>query len=257
MNLGKKIFLLTLLLLLLIVSCVYRHTKEFMDEGLIAESKVVKDQTNSKIQTTIPTENKSEKPPLLQSDNQEKNLKNNIDEQKVIDEKLDNSSEKITNQDSINKKEEIKKPEPIQLIRIDKGYRRSNGEFFYYELSPKSKAIQDKLYNIMRDEKFVFVGKEKIEYTKKNDEILNKIIKIMNDNPNLKFEIAGHVLIDKNNEKYNKYISVMRAANIKKELISRGISKRRMKGRGYGSKIPLIQDKVKLINRIEFNIIGE
>jgi len=30
-----------------------------------------------------------------------------------------------------------------------------------------------------------------------------------------------------------------------------------MKGRGYGDKIPLIQDEIKIFNRIEFNIIGE
>ncbi|WP_419782672.1 OmpA family protein [Malaciobacter marinus] len=163
----------------------------------------------------------------------------------------DSVTEKI-----IKIEEEIKKPEPIILKRVDDGYRRSNGELSYKDLSKKSKAIQDELYSIMRDESFEF-SKAGIDYLSKNDELLNKIYKIMENNDNLSFEIAGHVSIRPGDDKYNRYISVMRAANIKKKLISMGIKNTRMKGRGYGDKIPLIQDEIKIFNRIEFNIIGE
>ncbi|WP_165772940.1 OmpA family protein [Malaciobacter marinus] len=163
----------------------------------------------------------------------------------------DSVTEKI-----IKIEEEIKKPEPIILKRVDEGYRRSNGELSYKDLSKKSKAIQDELYSIMRDESFEF-SKAGIDYLSKNDELLNKIYKIMENNDNLSFEIAGHVSIRPGDDKYNRYISVMRAANIKKKLISMGIKNTRMKGRGYGDKIPLIQDEIKIFNRIEFNIIGE
>ncbi|AXH08445.1 hypothetical protein CP960_11115 [Malaciobacter halophilus] len=244
MQVGKKVFLLSLLLLLLIVSCVYKHTKEFFDNStVVTEEKVVKleEKTEQPREISLPDEEIKEESvavELLPADTKDKEVHESV-------------TEKITKIE-----EEIKDPEPIILKRKDDGYRRSKGEFFYYELSEKSKEIQDKLYTIMKDEPFKF-NRNGIEYLKKNDELLNKIYKIMINNENLKFEIAGHVSIKPDDKKYNKYISVMRAANIKKKLISMGISKRRMKARGYGDAIPFIQDDIKIFNRIEFNIIGE
>lgn len=231
MQVGKKIFLLSLLLLLLIVSCVYKHANEFMNStASVVEDKVVQLQENNN------------------SDVVEVELE-------PIDLQLNEAHESVTEK-IIKIEEEIKEPEPIILKRVDEGYRRSNGELSYKDLSKKSKAIQDELYSIMRDESFEF-SKEGIDYLSKNDELLNKIYKIMKNNDNLSFEIAGHVSIRPGDDKYNRYISVMRAANIKKKLISMGIKNTRMKGRGYGDKIPLIQDEIKIFNRIEFNIIGE
>ncbi|RXJ93593.1 hypothetical protein CRV00_10075 [Malaciobacter molluscorum] len=254
MNLGKKVFLLSLLLLLLIVTCVYKHTKEFMNEVSITQEQVANKE--EKVQASeIKQSQKEAESEQVTSENNEKH-EANLDES--IQSNNETTNDKITKFEEQNQQiEEIKQPNLIILKRKDEGYRRSNGEFFYYELSPKSKEIQDKLYTIMKNEPFIFGKDDGIDYLKINDDLLNKIIKIMQDNPNLKFEIAGHASIRPDDDRYNKYISVMRAANIKKELIARGISKRRMKARGYGDKIPLIQDQIKLFNRIEFNIIGE
>ncbi|RXJ97979.1 hypothetical protein CRU98_11815 [Arcobacter sp. CECT 8986] len=254
MNLGKKVFLLSLLLLLLIVTCVYEHTEEFMNGASINQKQVAVKEEQVQPVKIEPTQNEAQEEQVIPENNE----KQDEISQENIEPKVETTNEKITKvEEQTQQIEEIKEPEPIILKRKDEGYRRSNGEFFYYELSPKSKEIQDKLYTIMRTEPFVFGKNDGINYLKRNDELLNKIIKIMKDNPKLKFEIAGHSSIRPNDDRYNTYISVMRAANIKKELIARGISKRRMKARGYGDKIPLIQDQIKLFNRIEFNIIGE
>lgn len=254
MELGKKVFLLSLLLLLLIVSCVYKHTKEFVNVvPIVIEEKViveepVEDKTN--IENPIIEETIIENEEKEESTNEVVSLQ--IEPNDEISKEVNASvSEKITKIE-----EEIKEPKEVILKRIDEGYRRSNGELFYIDLSSNTKKIQDNLYTLMKNEPFEFT-KNGIDYINKNDEMLAKIVKIMNENKNLKFEIAGHVSIKPDEEKYNTYISVMRAANIKKKLISLGISKNRMKARGYGDKIPLAQDDIKLFNRIEFNIIGE
>lgn len=244
MELGKKVFLLSLLLLLLIVSCVYKHTKELVDIiPIFIEEKVIVDEpsTNEPIVEEEIEEEQTNEVVSLQ-------IEPNDEMAKEVNASV---TEKITKIE-----EEIKEPKEIILKRIYEGYRRSNGELFYIDLSSKAKEIQDSLYLLMKNEPFEFT-KNGIDYITKNDEMLSKIVKIMNENKNLKFEIAGHVSIKPDEEKYNTYISVMRAANIKKKLISLGISKNRMKARGYGDKIPLSQDDIKLFNRIEFNIIGE
>lgn len=241
-------------MLLLIVSCVYKHTKEFVNVvPIVIEEKViveepVEDKTN--IENPIIEETIIENEEKEESTNEVVSLQ--IEPNDEISKEVNASvSEKITKIE-----EEIKEPKEVILKRIDEGYRRSNGELFYIDLSSNTKKIQDNLYTLMKNEPFEFT-KNGIDYINKNDEMLAKIVKIMNENKNLKFEIAGHVSIKPDEEKYNTYISVMRAANIKKKLISLGISKNRMKARGYGDKIPLAQDDIKLFNRIEFNIIGE
>ncbi len=254
MELGKKVFLLSLLLLLLIVSCVYKHTKELADVvPIVLEEKLIVEES---VENVINIEKPITEETIIEEEKKEESANEVVSLQIEPNDKISKEvnasvAEKITKIE-----EEIKEPKKIIIVRIDEGYRRSNGELFYIDLSSKAKEIQDNLYTLMNDEPFEFT-KNGIDYIKKNDIMLAKIVKIMNENKNLKFEIAGHVSIKPDEEKYNTYVSVMRAANIKKKLISLGISKNRMKARGYGDKIPLAQDDIKLFNRIEFNIIGE
>ncbi len=248
---GKKIFLLSLLLLLLIATCVYNHIKELVyTPSIIMEEKVKK-----------LVEEEIEEKPLKEIDPLNTNLNDNITEEIIknkeqIEEKPLKEAIPLNMDLNDNIVEEKIKKEEIVLKRIDKGYRRSKEELVYIKLSPKIKKIQNSLYILMKNEPFEFT-KNGINYISKNDEMLSKIVEIMNKNKSLKFEIAGHAKIRTNDEKYNTYISVMRAANIKKKLISIGIDKNRIKARGYGSKIPLSKDNIEILDRIEFNIIGE
>ncbi len=66
-----------------------------------------------------------------------------------------------------------------------------------------------------------------------SEQELRKLIKLMNDNPNLKIELASHT--DSRGEaKYNEWLSQKRSDSVTDYLIENGISKERIVSKGYG-----------------------
>jgi flagellar motor protein MotB len=89
---------------------------------------------------------------------------------------------------------------------------------------------------------------------------LNKLIKLLSDNKNVKIEIGGYTdSIGK--ESYNKDLSEKRAKSVKDYLVSKGISDVRITCRGYGSASPVgsnITDEGRKQNRrTEIRITGK
>ncbi|WP_194766907.1 OmpA family protein [Tamlana sp. I1] len=90
---------------------------------------------------------------------------------------------------------------------------------------------------------------------------LNKIAKVLNDNPNMKLAINAHT-DNKGSASYNLRLSEKRAASAVNYLVKNGISKSRLKSKGYGESEPLIDCKnncsaedLQANRRIEFVII--
>lgn len=89
---------------------------------------------------------------------------------------------------------------------------------------------------------------------------LNKLERMMLQNPNLKVEIGGHT--DKVGSKnYNLLLSRKRAEAVKDFLTKKGIDSRRIKVMGYGSSKPLAsnddEDEGRELNRrVEFKVTG-
>lgn len=67
---------------------------------------------------------------------------------------------------------------------------------------------------------------------------LNMIVQIMNDNPEIKFEIGGHTDAD-GDDGYNLKLSQQRADAVKKQLTVMGISEDRLSTKGYGETKPI------------------
>jgi len=67
---------------------------------------------------------------------------------------------------------------------------------------------------------------------------LNKVAKIMMNNPGLKVEIAGHT-DDKGAAEYNQYLSGKRAEAVKAYLVNQGISSDQLRTAGYGEDKPI------------------
>jgi len=67
---------------------------------------------------------------------------------------------------------------------------------------------------------------------------LNMIVKVLNDNPDLKFEIDGHT-DNTGNTAHNLTLSQQRAASVEAQLESMGISASRLSTKGYGDTKPL------------------
>ncbi len=89
---------------------------------------------------------------------------------------------------------------------------------------------------------------------------LNKLERMMAENPGLKVEIAGHTDAV-GTAAYNKLLSQRRAEAVKDFLTKKGIDPRRITAVGYGKTRPLAsnddeQDGRELNRRVEFKVLG-
>jgi outer membrane protein OmpA-like peptidoglycan-associated protein len=101
--------------------------------------------------------------------------------------------------------------------------------------------------------------KTKNTLTNQTMDILDNILKIMEEYPATKFEIASHT-DNKHNEKYSLFLSKRRANAIMKYLIDGGINEDRLTSEGYGDTKPKYSNTLDLAtselnNRIEFNFL--
>ncbi len=97
------------------------------------------------------------------------------------------------------------------------------------------------------------------KYTIKSESIpeLNRLVKLLKENPEMKIEIAGHT----NNlgpAEANRILSENRANEVKKYLISQRISPDRIRVVGYGASRPIGDNSTEegrtLNQRVEFTI---
>lgn len=89
---------------------------------------------------------------------------------------------------------------------------------------------------------------------------LDRLVKLLNDYPNLKIEISGHT-DSKGSDDYNLKLSQDRAAVVVNYLISKGIDKGRLKSAGYGETKPIAtndtDDGRQMNRRTEFEILSK
>ncbi|MBO6306236.1 MAG: OmpA family protein [Paludibacteraceae bacterium] len=102
-----------------------------------------------------------------------------------------------------------------------------------FALSPISRPV--KMDNI-------FYEFGRWELTKASEEELMKLVKLLNDNPNITIELSAHTDM-KGNEELNNELSQKRAQSCCDFLIRHGIEKERLTPVGYGKAKPVIADK--------------
>lgn len=87
---------------------------------------------------------------------------------------------------------------------------------------------------------------------------LDRLVQIMNENPTMEIELAGHT-DNIGNPSSLIVLSQNRVSTVKKYLVSKGISAARITGQGYGSKQPLVKNDTeenrKKNRRVEFRIL--
>ena len=87
--------------------------------------------------------------------------------------------------------------------------------------------------------------------------VLDKIVKVMQDDPTLHLIVEGHADIVGSNE-YNYWLSGSRAAAMKSYLVSRGINAERIRIHAYGKERPITLDTSsegrKANRRVEFKL---
>ncbi len=80
------------------------------------------------------------------------------------------------------------------------------------------------------------------ELTKASETELDRLVKLLNDNPNITIELSAHTDL-KGNDEFNNELSQKRAQSCCDYLIARGIEKERLTPVGYGESKPVIVDK--------------
>ena len=87
---------------------------------------------------------------------------------------------------------------------------------------------------------------------------LDKLVEILTSKPNLRIEVRGHT-DNVGTESYNRTLSMKRAQAVYDYLISSGIDKKRMKYRGFGTKVPVASNETEegrsLNRRVEIMIV--
>jgi outer membrane protein OmpA-like peptidoglycan-associated protein len=90
-----------------------------------------------------------------------------------------------------------------------------------------------------------------VKLSSKSDQILTSIARLLNENPNMTIEIAGHT-DSVGDADTNQWVSQARANAVMQWLLKNGISKERMIAKGYGESVPLASNDDEKEGR-EFN----
>ncbi|MDQ1089091.1 OmpA family protein [Siphonobacter sp. SORGH_AS_1065] len=116
-------------------------------------------------------------------------------------------------------------------------------------------AIRKDQHEILKN---VFFDSGKWEIKEKSQAELEKLVKLLNENPSVSIEISGHT-DDIGEDKNNKELSLKRARSVTDYLTSQGISAHRIKAVGYGETQPVVsntdEESRALNRRIEVKIL--
>jgi outer membrane protein OmpA-like peptidoglycan-associated protein/tetratricopeptide (TPR) repeat protein len=119
------------------------------------------------------------------------------------------------------------------------------------------RKLQTGMTSILRNVYFDF---DKWSFKQETYNELNKLERMMHQNPNMKVEIGGHTdIVGPKN--YNIFLSRKRAEAVKDFLTKKGIDARRIKAVGYGTSKPLASNDDEnegreLNRRVEFKVTG-
>lgn len=104
----------------------------------------------------------------------------------------------------------------------------------------------------------VFFDQGKYELLKDSYHTLNRLVQLLNNNPDMIIELGGHT-DNTGSSELNLRLSQDRVESVKRYLMTKGVSTDRMEAKGYGSLKPLLEnineDNRKLNRRVEFKII--
>ncbi|MGD8858925.1 MAG: OmpA family protein [Myxococcales bacterium] len=110
------------------------------------------------------------------------------------------------------------------------------------EPEPKPKRVEVTADKIVIKEKILFEF-NKSEIREESHGLLDEIVGVLQDNPQIKkVSIEGHTDSD-GSEKYNKELSEGRAAAVKKYLVDHGVAAERLSSKGLGESKPIASNE--------------
>ncbi len=106
--------------------------------------------------------------------------------------------------------------------------------------------------------KNVFFVRSKAELLAESYPELDRLVKIMMDNPTIEIELSGHT-DSLGDAEANLQLSEQRVQSVKNYLVGRGVPSRRISGKGYGGSMPIAPSDTEanrqLNRRVEFKIV--
>ncbi|NJN42548.1 MAG: OmpA family protein [Flammeovirgaceae bacterium] len=104
----------------------------------------------------------------------------------------------------------------------------------------------------------IFFDVDKYELKEKSKTELTKIIRFLNENPDVQVELSGHT-DNTGSASYNKNLSLKRAESVANYLVLNGIESKRIVKKGYGADKPIrpndTEENKQFNRRIEFKIL--
>ncbi len=83
----------------------------------------------------------------------------------------------------------------------------------------------------------IYFEYNKWDVTKEAEHVLQEMLTVLRDNPNISVEIGSHT-DPRGNDKFNETLSAKRAKSVVEFMISKGISQQRISYKGYGETVP-------------------
>ena len=128
------------------------------------------------------------------------------------------------------------------MLATARGYLNVKGQFVTTGLKDSHTYTEDFVMMpvskpVRMDNVFYEFGKWEI--TPESSASLDKLVKLLSDNPNITIELAAHTDM-KGDSTFNAKLSQKRAESVVNYLISKGIEKERLTPVGYGESIPVI-----------------
>jgi outer membrane protein OmpA-like peptidoglycan-associated protein len=130
-----------------------------------------------------------------------------------------------------------------------------NADFQEFDLDVALKKIEIGSTIVLRN---IFFDSDKSALKPESANELERLIKLLKDNPNLKIELASHTDSD-GSEEYNLKLSDSRSASVVDYIIAKGISSQRLVAKGYGESKPIAENETTMgkqkNRRTEFKIL--
>jgi OmpA-OmpF porin, OOP family len=137
--------------------------------------------------------------------------------------------------------------QPLKAIATAEGYEKAELSF-NSPTDPESQKLQNPdicLVKIKAPEVGTVVVMDNVYYKFDKYQLepesypaLDKIVKMMLENPTMEIEISGHT-DSKGSDDYNQVLSQLRAQACVDYIVSRGISRSRLVAKGYGESVPV------------------
>lgn len=134
----------------------------------------------------------------------------------------------------------------------------SSGQVQEITRSVELDRLQVGFSSVLRNIYFDF---DKATFQKSSYDELNKLERLLNENPDMMVEIAGHT-DNIGSADYNKQLSQRRASAVVDFVVQKGISKARIVAKGYGEERPMAsnddeQAGRELNRRVEFKVLSK